>query len=387
MHSLEFLILPFLLHQAFRNEKLFNILFFVFIILALIERNIYAMAVSALLYMYVADRRKEIYRAELENDAELKKLINEYEKEAQMEMKIKGDVINLAYSVIELENLYTAVLVSTRNIELTEFLKELSDVIRNIKGVNSFAISIRGGFSFTENLKLDEIDTRKRLLNKGSSTIVVTKTENFFYAVSVSNEFVDRYLKLDDYLKSVIALGVRKCIEYERVKQLSRVCGLTGAFLRRAGIERIEWEIKHTRRYGTNFSVLMLDIDHFKKINDMYGHQAGDFVLKRIVEVIKNLFPQVFISRYGGEEFMIVIGLAPHDEVEGYASKIRQAIENSDFIFDGVKIKVTVSIGIRHYLPVGGSVNEVIADADEALYEAKASGRNCIKVYGKITGG
>ena len=124
---------------------------------------------------------------------------------------------------------------------------------------------------------------------------------------------------------------------------------------------------------------MMLDIDHFKKINDTYGHLAGDFVLKEIAKIIKDSIRKSDIcGRFGGEEFVIVL---PNTKLSGamkLAERIRETIQNHTFDFNGKKINVTVSIGITS-VGVNDSYESLISRADEALYEAKEKGRNRIE--------
>jgi len=124
---------------------------------------------------------------------------------------------------------------------------------------------------------------------------------------------------------------------------------------------------------------MMLDIDHFKKINDTYGHLAGDFVLKEIAKIVKNLIRKSDIcGRFGGEEFVILL---PNTKLSGamkLAERIRETIQNHTFDFNGKKINVTVSIGITS-VGVNDSYESLISRADEALYEAKEKGRNRIE--------
>jgi diguanylate cyclase len=151
---------------------------------------------------------------------------------------------------------------------------------------------------------------------------------------------------------------------------------LTGIANRLAFEERLAREYARCKRHGHPLSLLVLDVDHFKSINDGYGHKAGDRALKLIARQLRgNLRESDFLGRYGGEEFVALLPDTPHEGVAGVAEKLRLAIENSDFHHHGKKVPVTISIGYAHFL-TGERSEDVFQRADEALYRAKAEGRN-----------
>jgi diguanylate cyclase (GGDEF)-like protein len=154
--------------------------------------------------------------------------------------------------------------------------------------------------------------------------------------------------------------------------------GLTKAFNKRYFTERLESEYLYAVRHGTPLTLVFVDIDHFKKVNDVYGHQAGDEVLVDLARLVtKSLRSEDVFARYGGEEFTIVSrGI---DLVEGtaLAERLRRAVESHEFCYDGQRIPVTVSIGVaRAPRPGVHSAAELVKVADDTMYEAKRSGRN-----------
>jgi len=159
--------------------------------------------------------------------------------------------------------------------------------------------------------------------------------------------------------------------------------GLTGLFNHKHTYERLNNLIVHSGRYKRTLTVAMYDIDHFKSINDNYGHQTGDLVLASVAETLKRASRAVdIIGRYGGEEFLIVM---PETSIDGafvFAERIRKSIENLKFK-DG-KLKVTISGGVAEY--TGEGATELVEKADNLLYEAKESGRNRI-IKSSETGG
>ena len=180
-----------------------------------------------------------------------------------------------------------------------------------------------------------------------------------------------------EFLSALIGMA-NVAIENSYLHTLSITDGLTKSYLRRDFLFRLEEEVKRVQRYGGVISVLMTDLDFFKKVNDTYGHQAGDKVLKEFVQVVKSISRSTdLIARYGGEEFAIIATETSRDGARVYAERIRAAVEKRDFdIGENRKIKVTSSIGVASYPVDAKKLNELIAKADEMLYKAKEGGRN-----------
>jgi diguanylate cyclase (GGDEF)-like protein/PAS domain S-box-containing protein/putative nucleotidyltransferase with HDIG domain len=166
--------------------------------------------------------------------------------------------------------------------------------------------------------------------------------------------------------------------------ELSITDGLTGLYNHRFLQERFDFEYKRIKRYGGIISCMMIDIDHFKLVNDTYGHQFGDQVLCQLSRILKENSREVDIcGRYGGEEFMVVTNLNAEDTLK-FASKLHAAIEQYEFDCGDKKIHVTVSIGIAECQTDIQSKQELIERADSALYKAKKDGRNLIRVWKAI---
>lgn len=136
---------------------------------------------------------------------------------------------------------------------------------------------------------------------------------------------------------------------------------------------------------GTNNSVLMLDIDFFKKFNDTYGHECGDFVLISVANLIKNNLRESDIAcRYGGEEFTVLLNNTAKAEAMLVAERIRKEIEKTDFVYEGQHLHVTISLGVSVFDKdenLVNSANEFVKQADKALYESKQNGRNRVSFY------
>ncbi|MBN2809515.1 MAG: GGDEF domain-containing protein [Deltaproteobacteria bacterium] len=158
--------------------------------------------------------------------------------------------------------------------------------------------------------------------------------------------------------------------------RLSRQDPLTKLFNRRAIYEILDVEIARFERSRSPFSLLLTDIDYFKKFNDQYGHDCGDTVLKMLSETFKNMIrKQDKIARWGGEEFLIIL---PETETEGafrLAEKLRQTIADTVFEHNGIKLNITMSFGVSQYIP-SADIDTSVKAADKALFRAKKAGRN-----------
>ncbi|SNR65564.1 GGDEF domain-containing protein [Desulfurobacterium atlanticum] len=179
-------------------------------------------------------------------------------------------------------------------------------------------------------------------------------------------------------VSSVGAFVLKRIVEENFIQliELSIKDPLTGAYNRYAFLDFINEEMERAKRYGFSISIIMFDIDDFKKINDTHGHLKGDEVLKEIARLVReNIRKCDKLVRWGGEEFII---LCPHigvEEAEKLAEKLRRLIENNDF-----GIKVTVSFGVAE-VDFEKGIDDAINKADEALYHSKRSGKNKVSVF------
>ncbi len=173
------------------------------------------------------------------------------------------------------------------------------------------------------------------------------------------------------------AQGYREHLEVQRQKAL--LDPLTGLPNRAAWSERLDHEVNAWHQRGNSLSLAMLDLDHFKRINDGYGHLAGDKVLKIIANVLsKRLRPTDFIARFGGEEFVLLMPDSALADALAVAQVLRAAIEACPFHFKGEPVTITVSMGVAQFQP-GERSDLALKRADEALYRAKAAGRNQVQ--------
>jgi two-component system cell cycle response regulator len=187
-----------------------------------------------------------------------------------------------------------------------------------------------------------------------------------------------------EHLSSIIAICIENVLNQERIKQIGLTDPLTGIPNRRYVERRLLEEVGRMRRQQHPLSCLYIDIDHFKRINDRIGHQAGDAVLCEVAARIKaELRLSDALGRFGGEEFLVVLGNAERDHARVVAERIRASVANQPLMpGPGMPLKVTVSVGAATLLAPDRHIaadmlaQQLIAQADRALYQAKASGRN-----------
>jgi diguanylate cyclase (GGDEF)-like protein len=197
------------------------------------------------------------------------------------------------------------------------------------------------------------------------------------------------------YLSAVITLLVGPLVLYflvslisqldsseEKLQALSIIDDLTDVYNRRYFMEQAGKELAKAQRYGTTFSLLIVSVDRLKEINDKYGHIAGDAVLQSLANTcMNNLRAMDIFARFGAEEFAYLIPETDKNDVVAFAKKVLGAVEKSVVVFDHQEIRFTVSIGVKTIDEIIRSLDTMLSDANDALCEAKARGRNCIVVY------
>lgn len=168
----------------------------------------------------------------------------------------------------------------------------------------------------------------------------------------------------------------------EQLVRLATVDSLTGAFSRRHFMELATKEIKRSKRYHHAASLLLLDIDHFKRVNDTYGHSRGDHVLRLVAAHCRGMLRAPdFVGRLGGEEFAIMLPQTGLDSATEIAERLRISLSQQDVSIEQDSLHVTVSIGVAECLP-DDNIDECLRRADLAMYEAKRKGRNRVETYG-----
>ena len=216
----------------------------------------------------------------------------------------------------------------------------------------------------------------------------VTSAAEFMYQNVTMFPIVDKRGNVERFCMLVYdvteqALGKRGMEHLnEELKTASRVDGLTGLYNRRYWQERFDEMHKLCVRREKPSTALMLDIDHFKRINDTYGHQAGDKVIKMLAALIKRCVRETDLAgRYGGEEFAIILNDSSVEDAKIVAERIRQLAQRLVVEHEGESISFTVSLGLAQFTPDFKGAMAWLECADQALYEAKENGRNQYRIY------
>ncbi len=182
-----------------------------------------------------------------------------------------------------------------------------------------------------------------------------------------------------------LIIGFQKAQLFARMESMSLLDGLTGVMRRQPLMDHIQAEWNRASTFKTSFCFMIVDVDHFKRINDTYGHQAGDMVLSRLGAVLKEgIYETDSVGRYGGEEFGILLPRAEPEGVRRKAEGLRRRVEAEAFSSGLQNIYLTISIGLAHFPRDGRTVEEIIAAADRALYAAKDTGRNRVVDFSDV---
>ena len=192
------------------------------------------------------------------------------------------------------------------------------------------------------------------------------------------NPITDEVITILSIIAHTVGQAINNSKIYQKTLDVAIRDDLTGLHNRRYFNERFLDEVERAGRYGETLSFLMCDIDHFKRVNDTYGHPTGDEVLRVIAGGLRNtLRKNDVLARYGGEEFSVILINTDKSQATGIAEKLRQTIEEMSFAGrGGEKIRVTASFGVSTLGDDARSFEGLIASADSALYQAKARGRN-----------
>jgi diguanylate cyclase (GGDEF)-like protein len=199
--------------------------------------------------------------------------------------------------------------------------------------------------------------------------------------ITITADEPDAFTREDEETLTFLGGSIVLDIQNARLYRLSVTDSLTRAYNRQYLYQKLPEEIERCRRYGNRLSVIIFDIDHFKRFNDRWGHAAGDQVLREVVTVAGPAVRDVdSLVRYGGEEFLVLLPQTSGASATVIAERFRQLVEQHDFRYGGEILKVTISAGVAEY--VGAADSEgFIKQADDALYRAKTHGRNRVELF------
>ncbi|MDP3919352.1 MAG: sensor domain-containing diguanylate cyclase [Candidatus Omnitrophota bacterium] len=214
------------------------------------------------------------------------------------------------------------------------------------------------------------------LLHEGE--VIGTLRMNSRDAGSFSNDD----LRLLDAIGALAYSAVSNAMLYEKTEELAIRDSLTGMFLRRYFFDRLKGEHRRALLTGRPLSVLMCDIDLFKECNDRFGHGVGDMMLVRFAKILSEGFETGVVARYGGEEFSVLLPETSKEEAAKMAERLRDRVENNDFSIRRERIRMTVSVGVANFPDDSLDMQSLVQKSDEALYQAKRTGRNRVCLSG-----
>lgn len=225
--------------------------------------------------------------------------------------------------------------------------------------------------------KVTKKDGKVRLTDLGSSngTFINDKKVPPGDTVLLAKEDM---IKMGNTIFKFLPAGEIEILFYGNLGSAAHTDPLTRIYNKGYLLEALEAEFKRAKALHTDFSLIFFDLDHFKQVNDNFGHDAGDYVLKEITQLIKtsHLRPKDVFARYGGEEFVILLSNTNAKAATDLAERIRAAVQSHAFIYEGKRLPVTASMGIAELGAGIESAQTLIKNADKALYSAKNSGRN-----------
>ncbi len=195
-------------------------------------------------------------------------------------------------------------------------------------------------------------------------------------------EFSEEDLNRLNHFRQGLSMALQNALIHDRLQRLAALDPLTSIYNRRFGMTRLHDEFGRAIRTNIPLGIMMFDIDHFKSVNDAYGHLVGDHVLVRITKLARSVLREGdVLIRYGGEEFLAVLPAASKDDVQKVAERLRRTVAENNFEDGNQKIQITISLGGCSY-PEIDVENEIdlIKSVDEALYVSKETGRNKVTI-------
>lgn len=278
-------------------------------------------------------------------------------------------------------------------------IEKLYDVIRIIDPIskkilkyeqNMVTVEEDSCFSFWKRDLYCENCISMRALNENNTFVKIEYNKEKIYMIMASPVHIGSNRYIVETLKDITTTGVIYDLENKNINEISKEIRkmndyaikdeLTDVFNKRYIKERLPIDILKNFTEKTSLSLIMVDIDYFKEINDTFGHLAGDFILTRFAWYLKeNIRGDMdWVARYGGEEFLIVLNNVNEEKAFKIANRMRKFLENHSFIYENHKINITASFGVYSVTDEQLNTDELLKRVDKNLYKAKNAGRNAV---------
>lgn len=263
----------------------------------------------------------------------------------------------------------------TRTVELYELTKDICKSLDEEKIFKIFRQSLQKHINLSDCLYIK--DSAELIKYKDYTVLPLDSSENqpigYLACSNVREEDKDTL----SILAQQLLIGLRRAVLYQKISELAITDTLTHVYSRRYFLERFGEELSRSRNNKLRMCFLLADIDNFKQYNDRYGHLVGDGILRQVARTIHDTIRQIdFTGRYGGEELAIVLSETDSEQANFAAERIRLAVASEEIRVYDEKLKVTVSIGVSSFPENSRNMQELIDMADQALYQAKATGKN-----------
>lgn len=403
--------------------------------------NIFKIICMYFLLVVMIKISSAVYRSSLKNEMENARLVielgekyeqlelaqdeikNQYDKLMETNRKLEDSNLRLTSSIAEFYTLQQISEAIGSILEINDLLNFVNDVIIGVMGVNYSTIVLldhkknRLKVQFTNILKREDLAILNDninckflldILENGKAVMVnsvdpqkfdfiQTRGIGSFICLPLSsksrkfgltliehknvNTFDEDNLRLLTTIGKQVSMAIENAELYANLQEMATIDGLTGVYNRVYFHQKFEEEVEAARTLGYDLTLVILDIDKFKKFNDTYGHLFGDIVLKSVAQTVKNnLRATDTVARFGGEEFVIILPRTNATEAFEKIEELRLKVANNIVKDNVISASVTASFGISSFPDISGNQMELIRDADNALYKAKESGRNCVKI-------
>lgn len=357
-----------------------------------IELNIYYTPIAMLIVSFIQAflqickfRESTRLNEKLAYDMEINNLKLGYERRQRSITEKLNNGLKSMVSTLEIEELLTNI---TENLFQIIDFNSVSIVFKIDENINIVAIKIKDKgircFKYKGNINFEQSKIKKlQSIEKNIEKNLIIKPlyykEELLCSVRIVTNYIDKDIMqlIDIYCEQSI-LALQNAKSYKKIKEMAMYDELTKIYNR-----RYLMKLGNEEFYKSNdLTVVMFDIDHFKNINDTYGHLFGDKVIKNIARICKKNMPSnSIVGRYGGEEFIVIINSIDLKGALSLAEELRREVESYSYSYEAYDyIRATISIGVSKKHNRHKSLHNLINSADEALYKAKSSGRNCIEL-------